>query len=321
MTELRLPQVKIIVKEGVIRLDKYLADKFPDLSRSQLQKLIREGYVLVNGTGVKAARKVEPGDEICIHLPPPEKTTLVDEQIPLTVLYEDADLVVIDKPAGLVVHPAPGHNTHTLVNALLARCPNLKSFGDHMRPGIVHRLDKDTSGVMVVAKNFKAQQFLIEQFKHRSVVKVYLVLVKGKLSPLRGVVEAPLGRDQANRKRMAVVKGGRPALTCYKVSEYLSGYSLLEVSPHTGRTHQIRVHLAAIGYPVVGDAVYGVRSDLVRRQFIHAHRLGFRLPSTGEYREFISELPDDLKHVLNVLRGQHTLENCSALVANNGVMC
>jgi len=295
--------IKITVSEKAARLDKYLASKFPELSRSQLQKFIREGLVVLNGERVTASRRLEPGDEVCIHLPPAAESVLIPEQIPIPVLYEDSDLIVVDKPAGLVVHPSPGHAAHTLANAILARCPDIKSFGDNMRPGIVHRLDRDTSGVMVIAKDPRAHQFLTDQFKARTVLKVYLVLVKGKLTPTQGVIEAALGRDPANRKRMAVVRGGRPASTYYRVREYLGGFSLLEVSPYTGRTHQIRVHLAAIGYPVVGDTVYGVKSDFVSRQFVHAHRLGFCLPSTGEYREFVSELSLDLKLVVEALRG------------------
>jgi 23S rRNA pseudouridine1911/1915/1917 synthase len=305
MERIQHEHIRMMVSEKAPRLDKYLAGKFPGLSRSQLQKLIREGLVLVNGERVMASRRLEPGDEVCIHLRPATESVLIPEQIPIPVLYEDRDLIVVDKPAGLVVHPSPGHAAHTLVNAILARCPDIKSFGDNMRPGIVHRLDRDTSGVMVIAKNPRAHQLLTEQFKARTVLKIYLVLVKGKLTPPQGVIEAPLGRDPANRKRMAVVNSGRSASTVYKVKEYLNGYSLLEVTPHTGRTHQIRVHLAAIGYPVVGDSVYGVKAHLVSRQFVHAHRLGFRLPSTGEYREFVSELSPDLKLAVEALKSSH----------------
>jgi len=213
------------------------------------------------------------------------------------VIYEDDDLLVLCKPAGLVVHPSPGHTAHTLVNALLARCPDLASFGDTMRPGIVHRLDRDTSGLMIVAKNSRAQQYLMNQFKVRSVTKGYLALVKGKLTPGEGIIDAPLGRDPSNRKRMAVVTAGRQARTRFKVKEYLDGYTLLDITTKTGRTHQIRVHLSAIGYPVVGDAEYGVRSPYLKRQFLHAYRLGFRLID-GQYREFSCELPPDLKGFL-----------------------
>ena len=298
------PEVRILqVTASAVRLDKYLAEACPELSRSRLQKLIEQGCILVNGYGAKASQKLNLGDRIHVTLPPPEQVSLVAESIPVNVIYEDDDLLVIDKPAGLAVHPSPGHTAHTLVNALLARCPDLASFGDAMRPGIVHRLDRDTSGLIIVAKNSSVQQYLINQFKARSVSKGYFVLVKGKLTPSQGIIDAPVGRDPSSRKRMAVVTGGRQARTRYKVREYLGDYTLLEVTTETGRTHQIRVHLAAIGYPVVGDPVYGVKSAYVKRQFVHAYRLGFRLPASGEYREFTSELPWDLKQAVQLIMG------------------
>ncbi len=298
------PEVKILqVAEPAVRLDKYLAKEYPELSRSRLQKLIEQGCILVNGCEAKASHKLNFGDRIHVSLPPPEQVSLVAEPIPVDVIYEDEDLLVIDKPAGLVVHPSPGHTAHTLVNALLARCPGLANFDEAMRPGIVHRLDRDTSGLMVIAKNSSAQQYLINQFKTRSVSKAYLVLVKGRLIPSQGVIEAPVGRDPFNRKRMAVVAGGRQATTRYRVREYLGDYTLLDVTTETGRTHQIRVHLSAIGYPVVGDPIYGVRSTYVKRQFVHAYRLGFRLPAE-EYREFSCELPSDLKQAIRLITGK-----------------
>jgi 23S rRNA pseudouridine1911/1915/1917 synthase len=208
---------------------------------------------------------------------------------------------VVDKPAGLTVHPAPGHPGHTLVNALLAHFPHLADVGDALRPGIVHRLDRDTSGLMLVAKNSKAQDNLAGQFKSHLVTKAYIALVRGRLTPENGVIEAAIGRHPRNRKKMAVVEGGREASTEYKVINYIGGYSLLEVRPKTGRTHQIRVHLSAIGFPVVGDKVYGVRSPFLSRQFLHASLLGFSLPSTGKYVEFKSELPADLEQALEDL--------------------
>jgi 23S rRNA pseudouridine1911/1915/1917 synthase len=300
----RETEVKIWqVVESAVRLDKYLAGKYPELSRSILQRLIKQGHILVNDCTAKPSQKVSVGDRIYVALPPPEKISLAAEPIPVDVVYEDDDLLVICKPSGLVVHPSPGHTAHTLVNALLARCPDLAGFGDTMRPGIVHRLDRDTSGLMIIAKNSGAQQCLINQFKARSVSKGYLVLVKGKLTPGQGIIDAPIGRDPSNRKRMAVVASGRQARTTYKIKEYLNGYTLLDITIETGRTHQIRVHLSAIGYPVIGDAVYGVRSLYVKRQFVHAYRLGFRLPSSGEYREFSCELPPDLKQALAFITG------------------
>ena len=280
------------------RLDKYVCEKRPELSRTRVQKLIAGGYVTVNERVAKAGHKLDIGDRLKVIIPPTPPSTVVPEAIPLDIIYEDDDLLVIDKPAGLPVHPAPGHPSHTLVNAILSHFPHLAALSDSMRPGIVHRLDKDTSGVMLVAKNSVAQADLAEQFKAHSVVKAYLVLVKGHLTPENGVIEAPIGRDSRNRKRMAVVAGGREARTEYRVIKYIGDYTLLEVRPETGRTHQIRVHLSAIGYPVVGDKVYGVKSGELSRQFLHACRLGFKLPSTGEYVEFESELSPDLEQAL-----------------------
>jgi 23S rRNA pseudouridine1911/1915/1917 synthase len=299
------PEVKTIqITEAAIRLDKYLAKVYTDLSRSYIQKLIEQGYIMVNGYGAKVSQKLNTGDKISFSLPHPEPISLAAEPIPLNIVYEDNDLVVLNKPAGLTVHPAPGHTSHTLVNAMLAHCPDLAKFGDSLRPGIVHRLDKDTSGLMIIAKNSPAQQNLINQFKTRSVSKGYLVLVKGKLTPTRGIIEAPIGRHPANRKLMAVVTSGRQARTGYRVKEYLDNYTLLEVTLETGRTHQIRVHLSAIGYPVVGDPVYGVKSAHLKRQFVHAYRLGFHIPSSREFKEFTCELPQDLKQALELIK-QH----------------
>ncbi len=290
------------VVESAGRLDKYLAKECPELSRSYLQKLIEQGHVLVNGCGAKAGQRLNIGDEIHVSLPPPQPASLSAEPIPVNIIYEDDDVIVVDKPAGLAVHPGPGHASQTLVNALLAHCPDLASFGDAMRPGVVHRLDKDTSGLMIVAKNSYAQQHLINQFKARLIAKGYLVLVRGKLTPARGVIEAPVGRDPSNRKRMGVVTGGKRASTSYRVKEYIGNCTLLEVATETGRTHQIRVHLSAIGYPVIGDPVYGAKSAYLKRQFVHAYRLGFRLPASGEYREFTCQLPSDLELALELMR-------------------
>jgi len=281
-----------------VRLDKYVGEQYPELSRSHAQKLIAGGYVTVNGRVAKAALKLGVGDRVEIVLPPPAATPLSPEAMPLHIIYEDDDLLAVDKPAGLTVHPAPGHPDHTLINAVLSHFPHLADIGDSLRPGVVHRLDKDTSGVMLVAKNRVAQANLAEQFKSHSVVKAYLVLVKGRLTPQNGIIEADIGRDPRNRQRMAVVTRGHEARTEYQVVRYIDGYTLLEVRPETGRTHQIRVHLAAIGFPVVGDATYGVKSTHLSRQFLHACRLGFKLPSTGEYAEFTSPLPPDLEQAL-----------------------
>jgi 23S rRNA pseudouridine1911/1915/1917 synthase len=287
-----------VADEPGVRLDRYLCGRLAELSRSHIQKLIAEGFVTVNGQAAKAGLRLNAGDRLKVVLPPAPPSPLTPEAMPLNIVYEDDDLLVIDKPAGLTVHPAPGHPAHTLLNAIIARFPHLAAVSDSLRPGIVHRLDRDTSGVMVVAKNSLAQAKLIEQFRARSVAKAYLVLVKGKLTPESGVIEAPIGRDPRDRKRMAVVTRGREARTEYRVMKYIGDYTLLEVKPETGRTHQIRVHLAAIGYPVVGDKVYGVKSPFLLRQFIHASRLGFKLPSSGKYKEFKSELASDLAQAL-----------------------
>lgn len=305
-TEPKGKTIQFIAPISGIRLDRYLAEVLPKFSRSYIQKLITQGYVLINDQGTKSSQKLNNRDRITIRVPPPP-TYPIAEPTTLTIIYEDADIIVIDKPAGLVVHPSPGHPSHTLVNAILSHCPSLASSNDIMRPGIVHRLDKDTSGLIVIAKNDYARQFLVNQFKSHAVTKTYLVLVKGRLPHEQGVIETPIGRDPRNRKRMAPVKTGKKASTQYEVKQHLKNYTLLDVIPRTGRTHQIRVHLKAIGYPVVGDSVYGTRcthealASPVKRQFIHAYRLGFCLPSTNKYQEFTCPLPPDLKQALQLI--------------------
>jgi len=248
----------------------------------------------------KASQNLRKSDRITVELPPLPGCPLA-EPIPLVIVYEDQDILVVDKPAGLTVHPAPGHPSHTLVNAILAHCPGLAASNELMRPGIVHRLDKDTSGLIVIAKTDFAREYVAAQFKSRTVTKRYLVLVQGRLSPEQGVIEAPIGRDPHRRRRMAIVEAGKQAVTQYRVQKYLDGYTLVEVSPLTGRTHQIRIHLSAIGCPVVGDPIYGVKSAHLDRQFVHAYCLGFRLPSTKQYQEFTSPLPADLEQALEHL--------------------
>ena len=287
-----------VVDRAYPRLDRYVSEQHPALSRTQAQKLIREGHVKVNGRAAKAGLKLEVGDKVTLTIPPVAPSPLLPEDIPLDIIYEDDDLLVVDKPAGLTVHPAPGHPAHTLVNAVLSHLSELST--ESLRPGIVHRLDKETSGLMLVAKNNATHMNLARQFKARTIVKAYLVLVKGHVTPQDGVIDAPIGRDSGNRKRMAVVaeSRGRAATTQYHVIRYIGDYTLLEVRPKTGRTHQIRVHLSAIGYPVVGDKTYGVKSSHLSRQFLHAFRLGFNLPSSGKYVEFESKLPPDLTQAL-----------------------
>jgi len=288
------------------RLDKYITHTLPEFSRSYVKGLIEQGYILVNGQKTKASQSLAKTDKITIELPPPPTYPLA-EPISLTIIYEDKDILVIDKPAGLTVHPAPGHPSHTLVNAILAHCPNLVMSNDLVRPGIVHRLDKDTSGLIVIAKNDSVRKYLADQFRSRAVTKGYLALVRGRLSPEQGMIEAPIGRDPHNRQRMAVIAMGKEASTQYQVRKYLGNYTLIKAIPLTGRTHQIRVHFAAIGFPVVGDPVYGGKyrdealASHLKRQFIHAYILGFCLPSSKEYREFTCPLPMDLKEVLESL--------------------
>jgi 23S rRNA pseudouridine1911/1915/1917 synthase len=284
-----------------VRLDKFVGERCPELSRTHARQLIDEGLITVNSKAVKPSLKLAPGDRVNVTIPPEPTSALEPENIPLNIIYEDADLLIVDKPAGLAVHPAPGHPTHTLANAILNYLPNLAEDADSLRPGIVHRLDKDTSGLLLVAKNRVAQANLSEQFKSRTVSKAYLVLVKGKLTPEKGIIEAAIGRDPRHRQRMAVVAKGREARTDYRVIRYYGNYSLLEIKPETGRTHQIRVHLAAIGFPVVGDATYGIASPHLSRQFLHASKIGFSLPSTGKYVEFELPLPPDLEQALKVI--------------------
>jgi 23S rRNA pseudouridine1911/1915/1917 synthase len=290
-------KLELIANRSGVRLDKYVAEECPELSRSYIQKLIGNGHVTVNNCVAKGSLKLNVGDRVVLVIPPPTPSTPLPEEIPLAIVYEDNDLLVVDKPAGLTVHPAPGHSSHTLVNAVLAHCPDIEINGS-LRPGIVHRLDKNTSGLIIVAKNDAAHRDLSDQIKTRSVIKRYLVLVEGCLSPDRGIIEAPVGRDPSHRKRMAVVSGGREAFTQYQVIKNMDNYTLLEVTIKTGRTHQIRVHLSAIGFPVVGDEVYGKMSPILNRQFVHACYLGFRLPSSGEYIELRSDLPVDLEEAL-----------------------
>jgi 23S rRNA pseudouridine1911/1915/1917 synthase len=300
-----------------MRLDKFLADHLADISRSRIQGWIEEGRVTLDGRPARPSTRLDPGQCVRVFIPPPEEVRILPEPIPLDILYEDEHLLVINKPAGMVVHPAPGHTSGTLVNALLARFPawaeldwweseedEEEAGADYPRPGIVHRLDKDTSGLLIVAKSAGARSALQAQFQARQVEKVYLALVHGVPPAPAGLIDAPIGRDPRQRKRMAVVAEGRPAVTAYRVLEPLGEYALLEVMPKTGRTHQIRVHLAFIGHPVVGDEVYGRRRSRLAcpRQFLHAARLSFRHPVTGRPMEFSAPLPPDLQAVLEEAR-------------------
>jgi 23S rRNA pseudouridine1911/1915/1917 synthase len=286
------------------RLDRFVSDRLPDLSRVTVQRLIEEGNILVGGRERKASYRVQVGETITVRVPPLEPATAQPEAIPLDIIYEDADLVVVNKPAGMVVHPAAGHVGGTLVNAVLAHAPGVNVGGEE-RPGIVHRLDAETSGLIIVAKNDSALRFLQDQFKKRSVHKKYLALVEGQLTPPRGRIVAPIGRDPKHRQRMAVVTSGgraREAVTVYRTESNFDGYTLVEAEPQTGRTHQIRVHFAFMGFPIVGDSVYGKKKNRLglTRQFLHAWRLAFTLPS-GRAAEFTAPLPEDLRAVLDQL--------------------
>jgi 23S rRNA pseudouridine1911/1915/1917 synthase len=286
-----------VVPQAGERLDAWLVRALPDLSRTHVQRLIVEGLVRVNGRPAKSALRLAAGDRVEVDVPSPAPVHLSAQPIPLTVVYEDADLIVIDKPAGLTVHPAPGHPDGTLVNALLAHCADLAGIAGSLRPGIVHRLDKDTSGLLMVAKNDHAQLALSGQIARHEVLKAYLALVAGH-PPRAGVIDAPIGRHPAQRRRMAIVAEGRPARTHYRVVAEIGTNALTVAVLETGRTHQIRVHFTGIGHPVLGDPVYGRRWEGLERQFLHAWRLAFTHPTTGGRIELEAPLPPDLHALL-----------------------
>lgn len=291
------------------RLDKFLVTCLPDFSRARLQGLIDDGFVLVDGSPAKkGGQKLTGGEQVTVRIPPAQPVGLEAEAIPLEIIFENSDLVIVNKPAGMVVHPALGHDSGTLVNAILAHDPELEGIGGEERPGIVHRLDRDTSGLIVVAKNELAMRWLTDQFKERRVEKTYLALVDGAPPTPTGRIEAPIGRDPHDRKKMAVVKleKGREAISEYKTLEHFARHTLLEFHPHTGRTHQIRVHCAFLGCAIVGDPVYGRRKSSleISRQFLHAFRLKITLPGENAPRQFEAPLPEELKMVLKGL-GSH----------------
>jgi len=308
----------VLPGEGGDRLDCYLVGKEPDLSRAQIQRAVSEGRVQVNDHPAKAGRKVKAADTIVIRIPEARPSGVAPEAIPLTILYEDASLLVVDKPAGMVVHPAAGHPGGTLVNALLHHCRDLSGIGGVLRPGIIHRLDKGTSGLLVVAKSDGAHWGLAGQFKRHEVKKTYQALVYGDPQADGGRIEAAVGRHPTDRKRMSTEsRWGRDAITVWRVRERFGCAALLEVDIETGRTHQIRVHLTALGHPVVGDAVYGgagrvrnigdtaIRAKMkaMDRQALHAWRLSFTHPVTGEAMRFSSPLPEDIAVLCAFLRG------------------
>ncbi|MBL8061485.1 MAG: RluA family pseudouridine synthase [Anaerolineales bacterium] len=289
------------------RLDKYLVSSLPEFSRARIQGLIADGFVLVNSVPAKkSGQLIEDGDDIEVHIPPPVPSSLVAEDIPLDIIFENDDLIVVNKPAGMVVHPAAGHYSGTLVNAVLGYDPDLEGIGGEERPGLVHRLDKETSGLIILAKNERAHNWLQDQFRLRQVEKTYLALVDGKPPTPAGRVEAPIGRDPSHRKKMAIVSPGkgREAVSEYKTLESFKKHTLLEFHPHTGRTHQIRLHCQFLGCPIVGDPIYGKRTSTVTidRHFLHAFRLKIVLPGEKSPRTFEAGLPEELKNVLEEVK-------------------
>jgi 23S rRNA pseudouridine1911/1915/1917 synthase len=301
------------------RLDRFVVGQLPALSRAAIQRLIKDELIRVNGRKTKANHLVRAGESVTVTVPEPRATEVRAEAIPLDVLFEDEDLLVVNKPPGMTVHPAVGNLEHTLVNALLHHCAgSLSGIGGELRPGIVHRLDKDTSGCMVVAKSDAAHQALSEQFQGREVTKIYLALVAGSPRRDSGVIQANIGRHRIHRQKMAVDhERGRRAVTEYRVVEHFAEHALLEASIHTGRTHQIRVHLSWLGHPVLGDATYGKKTHVlgrdnkavivVPRQMLHAWRLGFKHPRTGKPMQFEAPLPKDIQDVLQQIRNSDML--------------
>jgi 23S rRNA pseudouridine1911/1915/1917 synthase len=289
------------------RLDKYLVKQLPEFSRSRLQALIKEGLVTVDGIAAhKSGQLIDGGAQVTLKIPPPEPAKLEAEQIPLEIIFENNDLMVVNKPAGMVVHPSAGHHSGTLVHAALAHAPDIEGVGGIQRPGVVHRLDKDTSGLILLAKNDAAHHWLSDQFRTREVEKAYLALVDGAPPTSSGRVEAAIGRDPVDRKRMKVVPPGkgRSAVSEYRTLRRYPDHSLLEVRPITGRTHQIRLHLKFLGCPVVGDRVYGHKhpSLPLQRQFLHATRLRIKILGESEASEFEAPLPEELNVVLDELK-------------------
>jgi len=291
------------------RLDKFLVELLQEFSRSRIQALIANGYVDVNGHAAKkAGQMLESGFNVTVRIPPPAPTNLIAEDIPIAIVFENDDLIVVNKPAGMVVHPAAGHSSGTLVNAVLGYEPDIEGIGGEERPGVVHRLDKETSGLILLAKNERAHRWLQDQFRLRKVEKTYLALVDGKPPTPSGRVEAYIGRDPSHRKRMAIVSEsrGREAISEYKTVENFTNHTLLEFHPLTGRTHQIRLHCAFLGCPIVGDEVYGRKKPSVEinRHFLHAYRLKIVLPGEKDQRTFDAPLPQELQRVLMTLRNQ-----------------
>ncbi|MCM1266434.1 MAG: RluA family pseudouridine synthase [Bacteroidales bacterium] len=293
------------INDSEERLDKWLTAAVPDLSRSYIQKCIKEGQVFVNGAPQKANYRLRVDDEVSFVIPEAMEPEIEAEEIPLSVLYEDSDVLVVDKPKGMVVHPAPGHYNGTLVNAVLWHCKGeLSGINGVLRPGIVHRIDRDTTGSLIVCKNDAAHRAIAEQLKSHSLNRTYRAIVHGVLEAEEGTIDAPIGRDERDRKRMTVnQKNGKEAVTHYRVLQRFGSYTYIECRLETGRTHQIRVHMTSIGHPLLGDAVYGARKTPfhLEGQTLHAHRLGFIHPRSGEYVEAEAPLPPYFTHLLEVL--------------------
>ncbi|OAQ02185.1 pseudouridine synthase [Ligilactobacillus aviarius] len=293
-----------VITDQTGRIDKVLTTLEPEITRSQLKNLINDGHVTVNGQPVKPKYKVQSGDKISLVKPEPQSLELTPENIPLDIVYEDDDVIVVNKPQGMVVHPAPGHPDHTLVNALLYHSP-LSTINGTFRPGIVHRIDKDTSGLLMVAKNDLAHQSLAEQLRNKTNQREYLALVYGQIKEDEGTIDAPLGRNPQDRKKQAVVKGGRHAVTHFKVMKRYDNFTLVKCILETGRTHQIRVHMKYIGHPLVGDPLYGPRKVIGKNgQFLHAALLGFKHPRTGKEMVFKAPLPENFQKMLDKLDKQ-----------------
>lgn len=296
-------QIEVIVKEEKGRIDKVLNERLTDYSRSQIQQWIKEQHVSIDGKVIKANYKVSAGDHVLIEIPVPETLDLVPENMNLEIVYEDKDVVVVNKPQGMVVHPSAGHPNGTLVNGLLYQIKNLSTINDVVRPGIVHRIDKDTSGLLMVAKNDRAHESLAQQLKDKTSLRKYVALVHGEIPHEKGRIEAPIGRSKVNRKMQAVIEGGKSAVTHFEVLKRFEGYTLIELQLETGRTHQIRVHMNYIGYPVAGDPLYGPKKTLKGNgQFLHAKLLGFEHPTTGENVVFEAPLPEIFKKTLKQLQ-------------------
>lgn len=296
-------QIEVIVKEEKGRIDKVLNERLTNYSRSQIQQWIKEQHVSIDGKVIKANYKVSAGDHVLIEIPVPETLDLVPENMNLEIVYEDKDVVVVNKPQGMVVHPSAGHPNGTLVNGLLYQIKNLSTINDVVRPGIVHRIDKDTSGLLMVAKNDRAHESLAQQLKDKTSLRKYVALVHGEIPHEKGRIEAPIGRSKVNRKMQAVIEGGKSAVTHFEVLKRFEGYTLIELQLETGRTHQIRVHMNYIGYPVAGDPLYGPKKTLKGNgQFLHAKLLGFEHPTTGENMVFEAPLPEIFKKTLKQLQ-------------------